>query len=1347
MNAFPTADTIGSTIDISMSKAPVLEAVSLTEAAMQDGERRTEPAISNERIALNNVLLGTYKVISDAIPGGMGNVWKVLHESWNTELAMKRPHPRYFAEGGARRKKQFIEECENWIRLGLHPNIVSCYYVRDISSVPTVFSEWMEGGSLRDRILDGTLYNGTDKEISERLLRIALQTALGLAYAHGEGLIHQDIKPGNLLLTKYMDAKVADFGLARSRERLKEENDQLPVSGYTREYCPLEQMESTAAETWMDTYAWALTILEAYAGARRWETGADAKEHLSDYMDNCRVSLTPGMRELIISCITDKIATFNGIVTILEEEYRNSTGRPYPTPAARAASDTADSLNNRALSYMDLGFPDESVGLWERALLLDPDHTDSLFNRELYNVRSGEKYDYAAMHILNSSPSARAIQAAQLIGRECGGIYSDEESDGGAHAEREAAASTSGVARTIIPAGDSFYMLLFEDRDFRNLLGLKRVRRDDGKVTLFDPLTELRRKDEETRPPVDPLTAHLKGTPASAVNCMEIDQDRETAAFSIRDIVCLYDLSGKKILRVSPEVTGGVFESFRLEPSRKRLIVTRKWWKEPGHYTTILDFETMMPLWEGPLSFAGFLPDGETLLRGKSAEGYEEFYMMEDLPEGIHACDEPVEIFRLLRTDGEVRLYPGEDGLLFCWHDEASDSCCRMDQNFESVPMEYRTFDAFGHIYYYDPAEKLVYAGCKGGRLAVWDLETEKCLFTAPNPLSSRSVWDAAAGAFFTPATKTVTKDGDEGREYVTSWRFDPLPVRQEIREKASWRLSRIMTTDRRLEEDFRIARLIKEFSSCAEKGDIGGAIAAYHEACGIEGFPLHQEADTMSRFLDREAVRTGVRTARPVETRPDMPPLSGTKYHIDDCGSGRKAFLRNYNGNQMVIFWENGKLIREVPLPGKIKTAAVRAGRIYVFDSSLQYIEMNLEGKPLIDILGQEFPTPAPEGRKQPVYSIHDLDSEGKYLLITIWDRSVPGRNALYQMDVITKELLRLSDSRDDTACYLRDDRIVLGSEKGLYLLDHEEGRILKELEYPGKDIFEIIPSQERENFCVRSVGCVYLYDMEGKLLGSCDERENDLHFLPGGRMALAGRKIVNLLENRVEWTFTVPSSFANERDGTYAPRRITISPDGREAYMEAYKEYAAGEVTVFEIEYTYGLKERGEEAGPAVRTEKKQGFWASLFGSRKRTGPDRRLEELNRERNRIRQEHAAEDREKTDRLRDPFSGAEQPQRRPPGSRPSIKDRCEFLDLGDGKERLTCTVRIRDVAAWDSDPRMRKAWTTLNARMGKKGRIVMRVVGPLPQLQVFVEAPDRNTCARFMSAFMDELWELGHMQ
>ena len=93
------------------------------------------------------MILDTYKVTSDAISGGMGSVWRVHHNSWNTDLAMKRPQPRFFAEGGYAKKAQFVSECENWINLGLHPNIVSCYYVREIGGVPTIFSEWMNGGT------------------------------------------------------------------------------------------------------------------------------------------------------------------------------------------------------------------------------------------------------------------------------------------------------------------------------------------------------------------------------------------------------------------------------------------------------------------------------------------------------------------------------------------------------------------------------------------------------------------------------------------------------------------------------------------------------------------------------------------------------------------------------------------------------------------------------------------------------------------------------------------------------------------------------------------------------------------------------------------------------------------------------------------------------------------------------------------------------------------------------------------------------------------------------------------------------------------------------------------------
>ncbi|MBO7662246.1 MAG: protein kinase [Clostridia bacterium] len=157
-------------------------------------------------------LLDTYRIESDALHGGMGSVWRVRHTGWNTDLAMKRPQPRMFSTEDARRR--FIDECRNWINLGLHPNIVSCYYVREIGGVPAIFYEWMENGDLEQHIRDGTLYEGAAGGLQARLPDIAIQYARGLRYAHEQGLIHQDVKPANLLLTKDWQAKAADFGLA-----------------------------------------------------------------------------------------------------------------------------------------------------------------------------------------------------------------------------------------------------------------------------------------------------------------------------------------------------------------------------------------------------------------------------------------------------------------------------------------------------------------------------------------------------------------------------------------------------------------------------------------------------------------------------------------------------------------------------------------------------------------------------------------------------------------------------------------------------------------------------------------------------------------------------------------------------------------------------------------------------------------------------------------------------------------------------------------------------------------------------------------------------------------------------
>ena len=204
-----------SSLSNSLSRRSVLENDEAAASPAGGPGWRENDAISNEQIRNGDLILGAYRVASDPILGGMGSVWRVRHQEWKADLAMKRPQPRFFAEGGDRKKEQFVHECEYWINLGLHPNIVSCYYVREIGGVPTIFSEWMENGDLASRIRDGMLYGGSEGEVQKRLLDIAVQCARGLDYAHHNGLIHQDIKPANLLVTHNGgNLKLIDFGLS-----------------------------------------------------------------------------------------------------------------------------------------------------------------------------------------------------------------------------------------------------------------------------------------------------------------------------------------------------------------------------------------------------------------------------------------------------------------------------------------------------------------------------------------------------------------------------------------------------------------------------------------------------------------------------------------------------------------------------------------------------------------------------------------------------------------------------------------------------------------------------------------------------------------------------------------------------------------------------------------------------------------------------------------------------------------------------------------------------------------------------------------------------------------------------
>lgn len=418
----------------------VLESeATLYEATLYDAavNGNNEKPSDNSEIKKGNIILDTYLIDSDTIKGGMGSVWRVHHNNWNVDLAMKRPLPKFFS--GEDSKKNYIQECETWISMGLHPNVVSCYYVREIYGVPTIFSEWMNGGSLDELIKSEKLYSGNETEQKKRILDIAIQFARGLNYAHNAGIIHQDVKPANLMMNKDGEAKVTDFGLAKARAVLTVyEGDFIADNGatlfsesggYTPAYCSMEQMDGKVLTRKTDIYSWAVSVMEMYIGKRLWANGVVAGLNCQEFLEQTRVSMPESMKDLLRKCLDSKPENrpqnFTEIESELKEIYRAETDDEYPRLELGSASETADSLNNQALSFLDLGKTFEAERLFDKAQTLDRNNLNVIYNRLLLLWRTGKINDLEVLgefisskqNIANSSESDYLLAQIYL---ECG---------------------------------------------------------------------------------------------------------------------------------------------------------------------------------------------------------------------------------------------------------------------------------------------------------------------------------------------------------------------------------------------------------------------------------------------------------------------------------------------------------------------------------------------------------------------------------------------------------------------------------------------------------------------------------------------------------------------------------------------------------------------------------------------------------------------------------------------------------------------------------------------------------------------------------------------------------------
>ncbi len=411
--------------------------------------------------AVGQTIADLYEVRGVNTEGGMSIVYFVWHKTWNKELVIKTPRPQLMKD--QRSRDDFTHEAETWVKLGMHPNIVTAFYVREMDGFPRIIVEKMNGGSLKEWLARGKVPD------LATALDIAIQVAGGLAYAqkHQPDFVHRDLKPANVLMTPGGTAKVTDFGLAGVVGK------QVGTPAYM---APEVWRESCAITPAADWYSFGVVLYELLTGRRPFDRGDKgvslgqiqggkgvegslgalqepvmthelSQRSLGEKLDIQRVSdrslgevslssmdvtdadmafyreahlnQTPRDPRELNSSLTEELNTLcmelltkdadrrltdtAGIIQRLKTIYESSVGTAYPRPEPKEVDLVADSMNNYALSMLDLGKPEEAEKYWTEALQKHPSHLESTYNQGLHLWRTAKINDDELLRRLRES--------------------------------------------------------------------------------------------------------------------------------------------------------------------------------------------------------------------------------------------------------------------------------------------------------------------------------------------------------------------------------------------------------------------------------------------------------------------------------------------------------------------------------------------------------------------------------------------------------------------------------------------------------------------------------------------------------------------------------------------------------------------------------------------------------------------------------------------------------------------------------------------------------------------------------------------------------------------------------
>jgi len=342
-----------------------------------------------------DTILGRYKV-EQVFSGAMGKVYIAQHLGWNIPVAIKVPRPEVLAdEEGA---KRIFTEADSWVRMGMHPNVATCFYVMTIDKIPHLFIEFVDGGDLSAWLKAGRC---KDQRTS---LSMAIQFCHGMEFTHSKGIIHRDIKPQNILVTRNALVKITDFGIvqsikhpdANSSSPLPDTSDNDGTIGFrgTPGYASPEQFRDThGVDRRTDIFSFGICLWLMFCGRKPFKNN-----QIPEPAEPTPPSGSPPFPKALIHLLKKSVAydpnlryqDFKDLRTDLNQAHIDLFRIDCPYMEVDFTDLEAENYNNRAVSYLELNKTKEAALCLARAMEINDSLPEAIYNDTLLRWRTGK---------------------------------------------------------------------------------------------------------------------------------------------------------------------------------------------------------------------------------------------------------------------------------------------------------------------------------------------------------------------------------------------------------------------------------------------------------------------------------------------------------------------------------------------------------------------------------------------------------------------------------------------------------------------------------------------------------------------------------------------------------------------------------------------------------------------------------------------------------------------------------------------------------------------------------------------------------------------------------------------